>query len=1032
MSKPTLFQEASKGDGMFNPTDRNVFPHVITDKRWHIFDPADAGLFLRINALGTELEFASASGGTVLGSGTLNRVAKWTPNGTTIGDSSIFDDGTKVYVDSGVNTGFGTTTPSTAVHIVGVGQGFRYQDGFEGAGKLLMSDANGDATWQTVSLTTSLANLTDVSLGPLNTGDILYYDGSNWTNRSNDENVWLVNGNTLGNDTSWIGSIDNFDYSIRTNSIERLRVLKTGEVGIGGSAVTGNRLVIKGATNTSAEYGLRVVNSDNTDILQIRNDRRVSFGNSGFINGYTFAGFDTTFTGTVSVGGSFVTSHQFEVRGSDNTNILFVKTSDAVNKASMGSIGGHGWIAVFDSGGSYSGAFTGNPTGDSWLSSALGIGISPFTALTSKFQIKGSGSTSATYSLKIQNSASALNFSIQDDGAVYSKLGYWIDPDTTGTPTRFISNMNGNTTDIVIGINTNLHALANTIGQVTVVGSQCGGAFVGTSSNSLTILGYNNYNNLVNGSGNIAIGSGHSFSASGTYNHSIAIGSDVSMTASNQMVVGSAFAGIDNVYFGKGVANPDANLFVGAIAVNTTSPTAKLHVVSTQQYASTFSANFPTVSNVNGTTFDFISTSSDNAVNGTNLTGLNLNHSYTGTGAGVGGNFNIYGIGSTVSAPNLTAGQSSNVISYYANSTQANIGTNVGLWLEVQGASSENRGIYMRSDQTTGATYGFYFFPYGTQSSSSYFLYNVGTTQSYHGGRFGIGAIAAVDTMLHVQGSGATSATTSMHIENSSGRWMIDVSDGPSTGIRFGNALQGDTRVHADVGAGGTLEVGSPTVVNAKLAIYQSAGYGMYGMYLDGGDPTGTSINLAYMRARSAAGASVDGLTIEALASGGGGSNSTTALRLSASGADANYAMLISSGIVGIGTTTPTATNHVSLVGTADWFNGINISGGYAAGGSSINIVTPTTSTYAGITIANASTNADGISITCTGGNLNQALLLSASGGSTSNYALKTLLGDVNMASLPTGNAGLASGDLYVDTAANILANGDLVVGRKV
>jgi len=33
---------------------------------------------------------------------------------------------------------------------------------------------------------------------------------------------------------------------------------------------------------------------------------------------------------------------------------------------------------------------------------------------------------------------------------------------------------------------------------------------------------------------------------------------------------------------------------------------------------------------------------------------------------------------------------------------------------------------------------------------------------------------------------------------------------------------------------------------------------------------------------------------------------------------------------------------------------------------------------------------------------------------------------------LPTGNAGLASGDLYVDTAANILANGDVVVGRKV
>jgi len=40
--------------------------------------------------------------------------------------------------------------------------------------------------------------------------------------------------------------------------------------------------------------------------------------------------------------------------------------------------------------------------------------------------------------------------------------------------------------------------------------------------------------------------------------------------------------------------------------------------------------------------------------------------------------------------------------------------------------------------------------------------------------------------------------------------------------------------------------------------------------------------------------------------------------------------------------------------------------------------------------------------------------------------------GTIAMLSLQTGNAGLASGDLYVDTAANILANADLIVARKV
>lgn len=38
----------------------------------------------------------------------------------------------------------------------------------------------------------------------------------------------------------------------------------------------------------------------------------------------------------------------------------------------------------------------------------------------------------------------------------------------------------------------------------------------------------------------------------------------------------------------------------------------------------------------------------------------------------------------------------------------------------------------------------------------------------------------------------------------------------------------------------------------------------------------------------------------------------------------------------------------------------------------------------------------------------------------------------INLDDLPTGNAGVASGFLYVDTAANILANADLIIARKV
>jgi hypothetical protein len=49
----------------------------------------------------------------IAGSGTLNYVAKWTPNGTSLGNSKIFDDGT--------NVGIGTITPGAGLVVSGAG-----------------------------------------------------------------------------------------------------------------------------------------------------------------------------------------------------------------------------------------------------------------------------------------------------------------------------------------------------------------------------------------------------------------------------------------------------------------------------------------------------------------------------------------------------------------------------------------------------------------------------------------------------------------------------------------------------------------------------------------------------------------------------------------------------------------------------------------------------------------------------------------------------------------------------------------------
>ena len=142
----------------------------------------------------------AAQAGIVSGTGTLNTVAKWTPNGTTIGNSQIFDNGTFV--------GIGTTTP--------------------GAGLVV----SGNGIWNS-------------AIGIQNTGT-----GMEW--RMN------VNGNTFGV-TKIPGSTftplqlfstGGMDFS-NSAGTSIARLLDNGNVGIGQVAPTGKLEVVNTATNPS-------------------------------------------------------------------------------------------------------------------------------------------------------------------------------------------------------------------------------------------------------------------------------------------------------------------------------------------------------------------------------------------------------------------------------------------------------------------------------------------------------------------------------------------------------------------------------------------------------------------------------------------------------------------------------------------------------------------------------------------------------------------------------------------------------------
>ncbi|MCP4090939.1 MAG: hypothetical protein GY746_14285 [Gammaproteobacteria bacterium] len=108
----------------------------------------------------------------------------YTPNSTTGWDAAdrlfVIGNGTysnatsdaMVVLKNG-NTGFGTSTPDTTMHIVG---GLKYEDNNEGVGKVLTSDADGLASWQ-ASVGDNLGNHTATQNINLN-GNYLSGDGN--------------------------------------------------------------------------------------------------------------------------------------------------------------------------------------------------------------------------------------------------------------------------------------------------------------------------------------------------------------------------------------------------------------------------------------------------------------------------------------------------------------------------------------------------------------------------------------------------------------------------------------------------------------------------------------------------------------------------------------------------------------------------------------------------------------------------------------------------------------------------------------
>lgn len=190
-------------------------------------------------------------------------------NGTNIAASFSAYQATNNYAlvvpTNGGLVGIGTTTPTTTLHVENPTAGaLRIVDGTQAAGRVLTSNATGIATWQSVG-----------TLGP----------------------AWSVNGNSAINTptapaiygTSTIGATQNFMGTTNanavvfgTNNIERMRIVSTGNVGIGIATAPAKLTVFGGFLsptfpNATTNAMLRIGN--NTEGLDI--------GKAGFADNFT-------------------------------------------------------------------------------------------------------------------------------------------------------------------------------------------------------------------------------------------------------------------------------------------------------------------------------------------------------------------------------------------------------------------------------------------------------------------------------------------------------------------------------------------------------------------------------------------------------------------------------------------------------------------------------------------------------------------------------------------------------------------------
>ena len=205
-----------------------------------------------INSDGSQSTKPTSEFGTVKGTGTINRISKFTAGGT-IGDSQIFDNGT--------NVGIGTTSPTTVLDVQG---NYSFNTGTARPLKIAVN-----------SITTTVADfgtgmVFGLKIGSGSVEDVAYID-------------------VINTETFRSGEIS-FKVSQGSSPVEAMRINYVGNVGIGTTSPQA-RLDVRAQGVLATDIVLRVRNSTDTQNFLVVNGAGDVYNNGAKgVNTNTFFG----------------------------------------------------------------------------------------------------------------------------------------------------------------------------------------------------------------------------------------------------------------------------------------------------------------------------------------------------------------------------------------------------------------------------------------------------------------------------------------------------------------------------------------------------------------------------------------------------------------------------------------------------------------------------------------------------------------------------------------------------------------------